>query len=227
MQQDATKSSGFYRFTPPADTCLMFLVRHGATENNLAHPPRLQGSGTDLGLSATGQSQARMVRDCLRDQPLVAIYASPLLRAVETATILAEPHGQAVQTVSALLEIDVGDWEGRSWVDIQREEPEAYQGFMTAPEIHPYAGGENITQLLARVEPALEGLANAHVGQTVAVVAHNVVNRSYVGKLLGLSMAAARGIPQHNCGINVIRYRQGVPKILSVNSIAHLENWGD
>ena len=216
----------FQPYQPPADTCILFLVRHGATDNNLAHPPRLQGSGSNLGLSATGRLQAQAARDCLSNQPLAAVYTSPLLRAAETAATLAEPHGLDVRLSTELREIDVGDWEGRSWVDIQREEPDAYHGFITAPEIHPYAGGENISQLLERVVPTFETIMTDHLGKLVAVVAHNVVNRSYVGRLLGLSMAAARGVPQHNCGINVLRYRDGAAKLLCVNSIAHLDQWG-
>ena len=55
------------------------------------------------------------------------VYASPLLRSYQTALIMAAPHGLEVRQCDAILEVDVGDWEGRSWDDIQQSDPEAYR----------------------------------------------------------------------------------------------------
>lgn len=222
---EPSEGSLLHPHSPAPDTCLLFLVRHGATDNNLANPPRLQGCGSDLGLSAHGRAQAEDAGRCLAVQPLKAVYCSPLRRACETAEWIARPHGLTVESVPNLKECDVGTWEGRSWVDIEREEPEAYQQFMMQPELYGYAGGENMTQLLERTAPALEGLMARHVGEAIAAVAHNVVNRAYLASKMGLSMAAGRGVPQHNCGINVVRYRRGDVKVLTVNSVFHLRDW--
>lgn len=204
------------------DTCLMFLVRHAATANNVAQPPRIQGLGHDVGLSEEGREQARRTADFLADQPITRAFSSPLLRAAQTASIIAAPHGLEPVAVAPLHEVDVGRWEGRSWVDIEREEPEAYRDFITDPAQHGYAGGENLGQVRDRVMPAAEQLLADHLGQIILVVGHNVVNRVLLATLLQVPLSRARGVDQDNCGVNVVRYRHGHMKVLTVNAAFHL-----
>lgn len=200
----------------------MYLLRHGATANNLAVPPLLQGSGVDLELSPAGRQQAACAAELLARQRLVAIYSSPLIRARQTAEIIAAPHRLPVQLVSAIQEVDVGLWEGRSWHEISRTDPETYQKFIADSAQHGYLGGENMNQVLARCAPALSALMRQHLGAEIAVSAHNVINRVYVASLLGIPISKAREVNQDNCGVNVIRFRRDEAKVLSLNSTFHL-----
>ena len=208
--------------SPAPDTCVFYLVRHGATANNLETPPRLQGRRTNLPLSTEGRQQAESTAAFLADYPIDAFFSSPLDRAKQTAEIIAAGHEKKVHVVENLAECDVGLWEGRTWADIERDEPEAYRDFMTRPETHGYAGGENLAHLLQRVHLALDDLVARHAGQTICVVAHNVVNRAFIGDILGLPSAKARSVPQDNCGINLLRWRAGKFKVLSINARFHL-----
>jgi broad specificity phosphatase PhoE len=201
----------------------MYLVRHGATENNVAHPPRLQGCRSDPPLSDAGRRQAESTAELLARYEVAAVYASPLLRSRQTAEIMAAPHRLEVRQCDAILEVDVGDWEGRSWDDIQQSDPEAYRRFMDDPGRHPYAGGESFTQVQQRVVPGFEQLLAAHVGQQIVVAGHNIVNRTYLAFLLGIPVSRARVISQHNCGVNVVRYRQGKMELRVCNSGFHLD----
>ncbi|MCE9555948.1 MAG: histidine phosphatase family protein [Planctomycetes bacterium] len=214
--------------TPPAlpypadgDTW-MYLLRHGATENNVANPPRLQGRGADFPLSAEGQAQAGRAAELLRDRPIVAIYCSPLLRARQTAETLSSALHLPIQLVNAIIEVDVGLWEGRDWGEIEKTEPEAFHRFMEDPGTWPYAGGESMGEVQRRVVPALDELLAQHPGQSIVVVSHNVVNRCYLAHLLGLPLAKARAIAQENCGVNVIRRRSGKTNLVTLNSAFHL-----
>ncbi len=204
------------------DTCIMYLLRHGATANNLADPPLLQGRGVDLELSDTGRQQAACAAELLASQRLAAVYSSPLIRARQTAEIIAKPHDLAVQLVSAIEEVDVGQWEGRSWKEISRTEPDPYRQFIADSAQHGYLGGENMTQVLDRCAPALNALMRQHLGEEIAVSAHNVVNRVYLASLLGVPISRAREINQDNCGVNIIRFRRDEVKVLSLNSAFHL-----
>ncbi|MCA9101380.1 MAG: histidine phosphatase family protein [Planctomycetales bacterium] len=216
------------RYHPPvplADACFVLLIRHGATANNDARPPRLQGSGLDVGLSDKGRHQAELTGEALADHPLAAVYSSPLLRARQTAAEVAAPHGLDVTTVDELVECNVGSWEGRFWAEIEESEPEAYRAFIDDPENNPYAGGESLGEVCERVMPAIESLVACHTGEIVAVVAHNVVNRVLLARLIGLPIAKARTIDQQNCGINVLRFRDGKLSMRSANAAFHLDEW--
>ncbi len=203
-------------------SCFLHLVRHGATANNLMRPPRLQGRREDLSLSTEGRDQAERTAAVLAERSLAAVVASPLRRATETAHIIAQPHGVDVKIVEALTEVDVGAWEGMQWDEIERTDPHTYRNFMTDPGVHGYPQGENTTQVLDRVAPAFERLMREYLGSEIAVVAHNVVIRTYLGHLLGVSSAKSRGVPQDNGGLNLIRYRDGRIRPLSINSVLHL-----
>ncbi len=206
--------------SPPC--CFLYLIRHGATASNLMRPPRLQGHREDLSLSSEGRDQAERTASLLAERSLAAVYTSPLRRALETAEIIASPHGLNVQTVDSLSEVDVGSWEGMQWDEIERTDPQRYQRFMADPGVHGYPEGENMAQVLDRVAPAFEQLMKMHLGSQIAVVAHNVVNRTYLGHLLGLAPGGARGVPQNNGGLNLIRYRDGKVRPLTINSVLHL-----
>ena len=209
--------------SPAPDTCWLYLVRHGATDNNRAKPPRLQGRRTDPPLSDEGLGQARQTGEFLADSALDRVYSSPLLRARQTAEAIAEPHGLAVEVVKDLIEVDVGVWEGHDWDAIQRTDPEAYRGFMTDATVNPYLGGENLKTVLARAKPALERLMEENVGRLIVAVAHNVVNRAYLAELIGMPLARYRSIPQDNCGLTLLRYRRRRVKAVTINGVFHLD----
>ena len=209
-----------------ANECLMFLIRHGATDCNLARPPRLQGR-TDTRLSELGRQQAERTGQFLSGRGIEAVFSSPLVRARQTAEFVASPYGLEIATVDALTEVDVGDWEGRDWNDIMAAEPEAYRAFMENPADNGYTGGETMQDVLDRALPAFETLLAENLGRRIAVVAHNVVNRTYTAHLLGLPIAKSWLVAQDNCGISVVRLRNGKTKIKTANAVFHLEGPGD
>jgi broad specificity phosphatase PhoE len=208
---------------PAPDTCWLYLVRHGATANNRARPPRLQGRRTDPALSDEGHRQARQTGRVLAELPVSAVYTSPLLRARQTADAIAQPHGLAVEVVEDLIEVDVGVWEGRSWEEIQETDPEAYRLFSTDAGVHPYLGGENLGTVQARVIPALEQLMSDNLGRVVVAVGHNCLNRAYLAHLLDTPLPKYRSISQDNCGVNLLRYRDGRIKVVTINAVGHLD----
>ena len=206
---------------PRPGRTIVYLIRHGATANNRAHPPRLQGRGVDLALSPAGRWQADQTAQLLADISLAAVYASPLKRSRETAEVIAAPHHLEVGIEPDLAEVDVGQWEGRSWVEIEQTEPEAYLRFTTEPDRYGYVGGENLSQVRDRALPALTRLAEKHRGEAIAVVGHNVVNRTFLASVLGIPLRRARSLSQENAGVNILRYEQDW-KLITLNSVFHL-----
>lgn len=207
---------------PSSDTCWLYLIRHGETDHNRAKPPRLQGQNLDDHLSDAGREQARRTGEFLRNAPLKAVYSSPLLRAHETAQAVAQHHGVTVQAMDAFLEVNVGDWEGLDWNEVTRDYPEAYEAFMRDAANNPYHGGESMNDVRRRVAPAFEELMARHVGQSIAVVAHNVVNKAFLAHVLDYDLANFRNLPQDNCGVNILQMRKGKTRIATINSVLHL-----
>jgi broad specificity phosphatase PhoE len=203
----------------------LYLVRHGATLQNESRPVVLQGNGIDGPLSETGRRQAEGVAGILSRMPLTHVYSSPLRRARQTAEAIAEPHRLPVLIVEEIHEVDVGQWEGVSWSRIMEEQPEAYARFIANPETVPYLGGESYGDVLRRARPAMLALLSRHEGESIAVVAHNVVNRVLLADLLGLPLRQAKDIRQANCCVNVIRRKNDTVELITMN--AQLDLFGD
>lgn len=202
----------------------LYLIRHGATAQNSHRPVILQGNAINGPLNEIGHRQAREVADFLASRPVAAVYSSPMIRARQTAESVAAPHRLAITPLDRLHEVDVGDWEGKTWTQIMEDDPEYYSHFMSDPAV-PYRGGESYVQVLERVRPVFESLLQRHAGETFAVVAHNVVNRVYLASLLGDSLLSSRRIRQMNCCLNLIHAEAGRPELIAMNSVFHLSEW--
>lgn len=207
---------------PSNETTVLYLLRHGATAANLARPAVLQGRRRDPPLAPAGVAQAEAARDALACQPLVACYSSPLHRAIETARIVAAPHGLVPEPLESLTECDVGRWEGLDWGTIRTREPDAHARFHADPAAHGYPGGESFADVHVRAAPALDALLRRHAGTAVLVVAHHVVNRVYLAGLLGLPPALARRVTLDNAGVSVVVREGGSTRVTTLNATFHL-----
>lgn len=210
------------RTKPPAGTTYLYLIRHGATPANEQRPYILQGDGIDLGLSPSGRRQAAEVGQFLSGFPLDHIYCSPMIRARETATAIAGHHGKDIVPVEDLVECCVGMWEGLDWDTIQERNPEEARLFHENPAENPYFGGESYGDTLRRVRPIFDELLAKHRGESIAIVAHNVVNRVYLASLLGLETRRAKDLRQQNACVNLISHDERTTSLVTMNSVFHL-----
>jgi broad specificity phosphatase PhoE len=137
----------------------IILARHGETDWNRER--RWQGH-SDRPLNDTGREQALALADELAGQPISAVYSSDLVRAHETARIVAERLGLDVVTVPGLRERRFGSWEGLQDTDVERRFP----GVRGAPD------AEARDEMTRRVLDSLAAIAAGNQGRTVLVVAH-------------------------------------------------------
>jgi broad specificity phosphatase PhoE len=199
---------------------LMYLVRHGATDANLAKPARLQGR-SDVPLAALGVRQAEATRNALSHVKFAGAYSSPLVRARHTAEIIA-PY-LAPQSLDAIRECDVGRWEGKDWDEIRRDDAEAYAQYMADPAASGYPDGETFADVLARTTPAFAELFRIHAGHAFLVVSHHVVNRTYLAATLGLPKQAGRAVALDNCGVSVVVQTPERTRVKMWNATMHLK----
>lgn len=159
---------------------LITLVRHGQTDWNLAR--RIQGS-TDIALNETGRSDALAAAALLRADTHHVVYASPLVRAHETARIIASELGLADPALThGMREREFGEGEGL----LVQEYLERFTDWHSAPE-----GAETLAAVRDRALAALETIAqesrqrSAPVAESVIVVTHGGVIRALLGHASG------------------------------------------
>src|SRR5205085_2418961 len=139
------------------------------------------------------------------------------------AALVAAPHGLSPVPLDDLTECDVGRWEGLDWQAIRYLDAEAYQRFMANPAEHGYPDGESFADVYRRVAACLEPLLRQHAGQSILVVGHHVVNRTYLAGLLGLTPDQARQVKLDNCGISVVVQEEDRTTVTTLNAAFHLQ----
>ncbi len=200
--------------------CRIYLVRHGATP--LLAEDRFAGA-VNVPLSDEGRQQARALGQRLRAEPLAAVYASPLDRTLETARLIAEPHGLPVQPRDGLREIAHGRWEGLT----RREVDTRFPGEAAAWEEDPYSfapeGGESGLAVTARALPELLAIVRAHAGERVLVVSHKATIRLLLSSLLGFDPRRYRdNLDQSPAALNIVDFKDPVRARLTLfNDTAH------
>jgi probable phosphoglycerate mutase len=203
----------------------VFLIRHGATE--LANEDRFAGT-TDVPLSAVGREQAGRLSQRLAHASVAAVYSSPLGRCMETAALLAEPHGLAVVATAALREIDHGHWEGMTRTEVERMHGEEYARWEMNPYTFAPARGETGLSVTARALPALIDIVAAHPGESVIVVSHKATIRLLLSSLLGFDPRFYRDhLDQSPAALNVLDFRDDVHARLTLfNDTSHYAEGG-
>src|ERR1700730_18743607 len=158
------------------------MIRHGATV--LSAEDRFAGA-TDVALSDEGREQTRRLAVRLSGEKIRAIYASPLGRTVETAQILAEPHGLEVQTRDGLREISHGRWEQMTRKEVEKAFPEEAAAWEKDPYTFAPIGGGSGLAVTARALPVLMDIVRAHSSGNVLIVSHKATIRLLLSSLLG------------------------------------------
>jgi probable phosphoglycerate mutase len=176
-------------------------IRHGETAWNVA--TRIQGQ-LDIPLNPTGQWQAQRVAQALADQDTIhAIYSSDLLRAYETAQAISRTTGAPLHTHRGLRERGFGLFEGKTFVEIEKEWPEESRRWrQREPHWAPAQGGESLLQLRERISSTLHEIAAPHAGEQIVLVAHGGVLDQLYRVATGLDLQAPRTWELSNAALN-------------------------
>jgi broad specificity phosphatase PhoE len=168
----------------------IYLARHGQTAYNLER--RFQGQ-MPVGLDDTGRAQAMDLAERASAHDFAALWCSPLLRARETADVVAERIGLEPREDPRLMETDAGDWTDRLFTDVVAEDPDGFAGFINGDPSFAFPGGESFAQQGVRVAAAL---ADVELGELPAlVVCHGVVIRIALFQRAGHKVALAERVP--------------------------------
>ncbi len=202
----------------------LILVRHGETECNKAG---LALGRRDVELNETGRWQAGRLADALQDQPVAAIYSSPLRRALDTARAIAERHDLAVVVDEGLIEMEIGEMEGLTFQQVRERHPQFFQlwlGGGAASE--PMPGGERLLDVQERAWQALERICAAWPQETVVTVTHNFVILTILCRALGLDLSDFRRLRHSVAAVSVLEMQDGRVTVLGLNDTCHLQAAG-
>lgn len=179
---------------------LIYLVRHG--DIGLGSEKRYIGQ-TDLPLSPLGLKQASLLKDMFSPISFDNIFCSDLMRAQQTAKIIAVPRPAAPILCPEFRELNMGDWEGKTFSEIRTKFPKEFaeRGQTIANFVPPR--GESFTDCSKRVLPAFEWLMKS-AGNTILIIAHAGVNRIIICHVLGMPLENVFQLEQSYGSVNLL-----------------------
>ena len=196
-------------------TTRICIIRHGETDWNVAR--RIQGH-TDISLNETGRAQALAMAFNAAHQRFHAIYSSDLLRAAETAQVLAQREDQVMKLLPQLRERHYGLFQGITAAEGAERYPDAYAHYVARDLDYDFETGESLRRFAERVADGIAWLVRHHSGQTIAAVSHSGVLDVVYRRATGRPLHTPREFVIPNCALNWVHFDgQGW----------HLESWAD
>lgn len=199
----------------------IFLIRHGRTEWNRQEIFR---GRADVLLDDVGLKQAAALAGRLAGVGLLAVYSSPLQRALATAECVGRSGGLQPQAVEELTDMSYGAWEGQHHVQVRERDPDLYARWLSEPHLVRPPGGETLAEVRRRATAALDRVALSHPHDTVAVVSHRVVNKVLLCAALGLGDDGFWRIRQDTACLNILEYENGHITVGLLNDTCHLQD---
>lgn len=149
------------------------VVRHGETDWNAAGI--LQG-WRDVPINATGRQQAQALAQSFASCGFASVYSSPLVRALETAQIIAAALGLSSPVChEGLKERNFGSVQGVPKAELAAQRPEVHRQIIERNPAGDFPDGETMAHFHARVLAALTEIGAAHAGKRVLIVTHGWV----------------------------------------------------
>ena len=179
----------------------VYLARHGQTAYNLEG--RFQGQ-LPVPLDDTGRAQAAELAERAAagagggtggagGTPFLTLWCSPLLRARETADVVAARIGLEPREDPRLMETDAGDWTDRSFADVQAQAPDAFAAFVSGEPDFAFPSGESFAQQGVRVAATLTDVEQGPL--PALVVCHGGVIRIALFQRVGRRVAMGERVP--------------------------------
>lgn len=200
----------------------LILTRHGHVDG--IDPPRFRGR-TELPLTEIGKAQAEALAGRIAEswKPSI-VYASPLMRCVETGRAIAAACGIEVEILQDLIDLHYGEWQWRTYEDARRGAPELFAAWMATPHLVRFPSGELLQDIVARSADALRLALERHPldHDCVVMVGHDTINRALLLQLLDQPLSAYWRIKQAPCCLNEIEISGGRVAVFGINEVRHL-----
>jgi len=167
----------------------IYFLRHGETTAS-----RTGGycGALDPDLTPEGHQMAKDFADAYKSLPWVAVFSSPLRRAVATARPLCEAAGIRMQLKEGLREIAYGQWEGKTPEEVNRKFHDDYVRWLTDPGWNAPTGGQKGIDIARRSSLVIEEIEKTYTTGNVLVVSHKATIRIMLCSLLGIDVGRFR-----------------------------------
>ncbi|HEX6264570.1 MAG TPA: histidine phosphatase family protein, partial [Actinomycetota bacterium] len=154
---------------------------------------------------------------------LTAIYSSPLERCIETLEPLATARRLEMRTSEALIEMDAGNWTGRTLPSLRRTK--LWGTVQRSPSRFQFPSGESFVDAEARLLDQIERIVARHPRGRVVVGTHGDLVGMLVSHYAGAHLDQFQRVVVDPASVSVVHIGDGVPRILLVNDTGSLDRF--
>ena len=198
----------------------LYLVRHAQTDCSVAN---VFCGQCDAGLTARGHAMSQALAKALGGVNFTAVYASPLLRAQQSAAPLAEQKNLPVIALPGMRELHYGRWEGCTKIQLEQKEGDAFGRWLANPAANAPPGGETGWDVAARAAAALVELQASQPQGNVLVVSHKATLRILLCRLLGIDLRYFRvRLAQPLGALNIVDLASTGPLLHCLADVSYL-----
>ena len=198
----------------------IYLIRHAEAEGNLYR--RIHGRYDSL-VTENGKRQIEALSKRFEGEHIDAVYVSPLLRTHITAAAICTSRGLTPKIDADLTEADLGQWEDRTFGDVEWEDRELLSVFNLNPAEWSVEGSERLEDMPRRMAGALTRIGEENDGKTVAVFTHGLVKRAFLCSIMGIPLAEISSVKHSdNTAVTLLHYDGGQFEIQYINDVSHM-----
>ena len=192
---------------------VLLLIRHA--ENDFVGK-RLAGRLPDVHLNAAGLHQAETITAALRHESIVAIFSSPMERALETAAPLARDLYLPITCRPGLTEVDFGSWQGKSISRLKKLK--LWQSVQNKPTSVRFPDGESFEEAQQRIVLTLKEI-NAAYGENdrVACFSHGDTISLAVAYFLDMPLDSFQRLVIQTASITRLHLNQTMTMLLQLS----------
>jgi broad specificity phosphatase PhoE len=194
----------------------VYVARHGESEYN--REGRYQGR-RESALTPLGRRQAAALAEALAASAATRVISSPLGRSVETARPIAQRLGIALEVDARLIEIALGEWEGRLRVELEREDPSQMAMWQSVPHAVQFEGGESVLDVDARWRSFA---ATCPADVATIVVTHDILVRLAILAATNRPLARLWDAPAENGAYTLFEVENGQWRLIDECAAEHL-----
>jgi len=197
----------------------LYLTRHGQTEWNLER--RWQGQ-KDSKLTELGELQAEWLGKRLNEIEIDMIISSSSGRAVKTAEIIRGDREIIIEYNDNLREINLGEWEGLLYSEIELLYTEEEYNFWNFPHLYKPVGGETFMQVVERASNEIEKIILEYKGKNIVIVTHGITLKLLMAYFENKDLKDLwNGAAMHPTCLSIVEIEKDYPNIILHGDTSH------
>lgn len=197
----------------------IILVRHAECEGNIINA--LTGR-TEFKLTKNGEEMAQDLVNELKKYKIDVIYSSPSIRCIETIKPTAEYFKLDIITDKDLLEKYFGIYDGMTWEEVNKQNPEIIENKRKFNEIRGIPEQETTKEVESRMRHCIQKIVKENKDNTVLICSHGCAIYNFLKSIDKSNFNKGNQYSQSNAAINMIEYEDEKFDIITINQVSHL-----